>query len=130
MIVKLLLLVPLLTVIIYTIVGAIKREVWIAGFPRLKAVRLKESRALFFGFSFSIIYIFLIFYFINEMQLILDYKDWIIAVIFASLLTGLAIYLEKNLIKINTFKFKIVMLIILAAISFFKFGDLYNVLQN
>ncbi len=120
MIIKLILSVPLITVIFYTLVGIMKREVWIAG-PKPgslgRATKEKGLRALLFGISFSIIYIFFLFYFASEMQLVLDYKDWISAIGLALVCTWAVIFSERKLPQINPFKIVIPTILIIIVIS-------------
>ena len=101
MIIKLLLVVPLLTIIFYTLVGIMKREVWIVGSVgrALHATKEKGWKALFFGTAFSIIYIFVLLVLVSEMQPPLDYSDWVVSVILAVLCTWPIVFLGKRSVK-------------------------------
>jgi hypothetical protein len=130
MIVKLILTIPLLTIVFYTIVGIIKREVWIAGRPpAFHAIKEKGSRALIFGVLFSILYIFFLFYFIYEMQLSFSSLDWVIIVVLSVLCTWFVVFSEKKLVNIkNPFKVLIPVLAIIAVVSYISM--LYFMLQS
>ena len=121
MITKIILVVPLLTVVFYTFVGIIKREVWIAGptpAPGMLAKRENGSRALLFGFSFSIIYIFFLFYFITEMQLFFTYAEWFVIISLSGFCSWFVTYLEKKLSDIkDPFKVVVPALAIIAFVS-------------
>lgn len=119
MIIKLILIVPLLTMVFYTVTGIVKRKVWIAGPPPVfHATKEKDSRALVFGVLFLLLYIFFMFYFISEMKLSFDYKDWIRVIVFSVFSTWFVIFSEKKLDNIkNPFKILIPTLFAIAIVS-------------